>query len=183
MNPLKQKYQDSKQDLMSKLGYDNINEIPKLEKITVNMGIGGLIQKTKSKTPLEALQKDLAVICCQKPILTKARKSVASFHIRHKQDIGLKVTLRRSKMYDFFYKVVSIVLPRIRDFRGFPSKQLDNTGNFTFSIPEQTIFPEIDASKVTIQNGMDIILTVKCKKPSDTIALLKVFDFPLRDIQ
>lgn len=181
MNPLNQEYLSKKQELMSMLGYTNLHEVPKMEKITVNMGVGSLIQKAKSKAPLENLAKELTSICGQKPIITKARKSNASYHIRRGQEIGLKVTLRRKKMYDFLYKLVAVVLPRIRDFRGIPVRQFDNYGNFSFSIPEQSIFPEIDPTKITHQNGMDVTITFRCKKPTDSLSLLKVLKFPLRD--
>lgn len=181
MSLFKDRYIKERSALKEKLGYKNINEVPRLDKIVINMGIGSLIQKSKSKTPLEVLQKDMIAICGQKPLVTKARKSIASFHIRRGQQVGLKVTLRGKRMYDFLYKVVSVVLPRIRDFRGLSGKQFDRYGNYSFSVPDQGIFPEIDPTKISVQNGMDIIITIRNKKPSDSVELLKLFDFPLRD--
>lgn len=183
MSIFKERYIREKDNLKQRLGYRNINEVPRLEKIVINMGVGGLIQKSKSKTPLEVLQKDMAAICGQKPLITKARKSIASFHIRRGQQVGLKVTLRGKRMYDFLYKVVSVVLPRIRDFRGLSCRQFDRFGNYSFSIPDQGIFPEIDPTKITVQNGMDITFTIRNKKPSDSLELLKLFEFPLRDVK
>tara|TARA_Y100001934_G_C12115249_1_gene660470 strand:- start:30 stop:569 length:540 start_codon:yes stop_codon:yes gene_type:complete len=163
--------------LVEEFGYKSLMQVPRLRKITVNMGLG---EALTDKKVLEAAQSDLSLITGQKPILTKARKSVAAFKVREGWAIGAKVTLRRDKMYEFLDRLISVAIPRVRDFRGLPSKSFDGRGNFSIGFKEQIIFPEIDYDKVDAFRGLNVTLTTSAQTDIEAEALLKQFRFPLR---
>ena len=176
MDRLQEKYnKEVVPALMEKFGYKNIMEVPKLEKIVVNMGIGEA--KDNSKI-LEAAVGDLQKIAGQKPILTRAKKSVANFKIRENMPIGCKVTLRKEKMYQFADRLVSVALPRVRDFRGVSAKAFDGRGNYALGIKEQIIFPEIEYDKIDKVRGMDIIFVTTAKTDEEARELLKCLGMP-----
>ena len=152
-------------------------EVPRVSKITLNMGVGEAIGDKKA---LESAVSDLALISGQKPVVTKARKSIAGFKVRQGWPIGAKVTLRRNRMYDFLERLIGIAIPRIRDFRGISPKQFDGRGNFSMGISEQIIFPEIDYEKIDKIRGMDITITTTARNDAEGLALLKAFNFPLK---
>jgi len=164
--------------LMQQFNYKSIMQVPKVEKITLNMGLGETIADKKI---LERAVSDMQVITAQKPIVTYARKSVANFKIREGWPIGCKVTLRRERMYEFFDRLISIAIPRIRDFRGFSSKAFDGKGNYSLGIHEQIIFPEIDYDKIDAVRGMDIAITTTARTDEEARSLLDAFSFPLRN--
>ena len=164
--------------LMKKFGYTNPMEVPKITKITINMGVG---EAATNKKILENAVADLAKITGQKPITTKSRVSVASFKIRDGWPIGCKVTLRRAKMYEFLDRLISISLPRVRDFRGVSGRSFDGRGNFNMGVKEQIIFPEIDFDAVDAVRGMDIAITTTAKTDAEAKALLEAFKFPFRN--
>ena len=164
--------------LMKKFGYTNPMEVPKITKITINMGVG---EAATNKKILENAVADLAKITGQKPITTKSRVSVASFKIRDGWPIGCKVTLRRAKMYEFLDRLISIPLPRVRDFRGVSGRSFDGRGNYNMGVKEQIIFPEIDFDKVDAVRGMDIAITTTAKTDAEAKALLEAFRFPFRN--
>ena len=164
--------------LMKKLGYTNPMEVPKITKITINMGVG---EAATNKKILENAVADLAKITGQKPITTKSRVSVASFKIRDGWPIGCKVTLRRAKMYEFLDRLISISLPRVRDFRGVSGRSFDGRGNYNMGVKEQIIFPEIDFDAVDAIRGMDIAITTTAKNDAEAKALLEAFKFPFRN--
>lgn len=159
-------------------GYKNIHEIPKLEKIVINMGVG---QAALDKKHMDAALKDLTLIAGQKPVATKARKSNASFKIREGMPIGAKVTLRGKRMYEFLDRLVTIALPRVRDFRGINGKAFDGRGNYALGIKDHTIFPEINFDKVEAARGMDIIICTTAKTDEEAKELLRGFDMPFRN--
>lgn len=161
--------------LMEKFGYKNIMEVPKLEKIVINMGVGEA--KDNSKV-LEAALGDLEMIAGQKPIVTKARKSVANFKLRENMAIGCKVTLRKQKMYQFGDKLMNVAMPRIRDFRGISAKSFDGRGNYAMGIKEQLIFPEIEYDKIDKIRGMDIIFVTTAKTDEEARELLRLMGMP-----
>ena len=163
--------------LMEKLGFKTIMQVPKLKKITINMGVG---EASKDKGVLENAVQDLEAIAGQKVVITKARKAVSTFKIREEYPIGCKVTLRGEKMYDFFERLVNLAIPREKDFRGLSVKSFDGRGNYNMGIKEQIIFPEIDYDKVDKLRGMDIAITTSATKDSDAKALLESFNFPFR---
>ncbi|GAA0127315.1 MULTISPECIES: 50S ribosomal protein L5 [Clostridium] len=163
------------QAMMEKFGYKNIMEVPKLEKIVLNMGIGEA--KDNSKV-LESAVADMELITGQKAILTKAKKSVANFKIRENMPIGCKVTLRREKMYEFADKLINVTLPRVRDFRGVPSKSFDGRGNYALGIKEQLIFPEVEYDKIDKVRGMDIIFVTTAKTDEEARELLRFLGMP-----
>jgi len=163
--------------LKEKFGYANTMQVPRLRKITVNMGLGEAVAEKKV---IEKAVGDLAQITGQKPIVTVARKSVASFKIRDGYPIGAKVTLRREHMYEFFDRLISVALPRVRDFRGISPKSFDGRGNFNLGVREQIIFPEIDYDKVDAIRGMDIAITTSAASDEEGKALLEAFGFPFR---
>jgi len=163
--------------LREKFGYANLMQVPRLQKITINMGLG---EAVADKKVLDKAVSELALITGQKPIITKARKSVASFKIRDGYPIGCKVTLRRERMYEFFDRLVNIALPRVRDFRGVPRKSFDGRGNFNLGVNEQIIFPEINFDQVDAMRGMDIAITTSAKNDEQATALLESFGFPFR---
>ncbi|WP_317933039.1 50S ribosomal protein L5 [Halioxenophilus sp. WMMB6] len=163
--------------LQQELGLKNVMEIPKITKITLNMGVG---EAVGDKKILENAVRDLEAITGQKAVVTKARKSIAGFKIRDGWPIGCKVTLRSDRMYEFLERLVSIAIPRIRDFRGINPKQFDGRGNFSMGVTEQIIFPEIDYDKVDKLRGLDICITTTARTDDEGRALLKAFNFPLK---
>ncbi|QBI20462.1 50S ribosomal protein L5 [Egibacter rhizosphaerae] len=176
---LKQRYHDELRDqLQSQLGLDNVMQVPRLEKITVNMGIGEAVQDARA---LEGAMRDLATITGQKPVATTARKSIAGFRVRKGMPIGAKVTLRGDRMWDFFDRLLSVALPRIRDFRGLPARSFDGQGNYTFGVTEQLIFPEIDYDAIDRVRGMDITIVTSATNNEHGRALLVAYGFPFSD--
>ena len=163
--------------LKAELALPNLMMVPKLEKIVLNMGVGEAVGSAKM---LEAAIGDMATIAGQKPVITRAKKSLASFKLREGQAIGCKVTLRGNRMYEFFDRLISLAIPRIRDFRGLPNKSFDGNGNYTFGVTEQLIFPEIDYDKVSATRGMDITIVTTAKTDEAGKALLASFGFPFR---
>ncbi|SHH54564.1 50S ribosomal protein L5 [Clostridium grantii] len=161
--------------LMEKFGYKNIMEVPKLEKIVLNIGLGEA--KDNSKV-MEIAMKDMEIIAGQKPIVTRSKKSVANFKIRENMPIGLKVTLRKAKMYEFADKLMSIALPRVRDFRGVSAKAFDGRGNYALGVKEQLIFPEIEYDKIDKVRGMDIIFVTTAKTDEEARELLRYLGMP-----
>ena len=175
---LKEKYHgEIKQSLQKDLGLENAMAVPKLEKIVINMGLGEATQNVKIMDPLLA---DLASIAGQKPVITKAKKSIAAFKLREGMPIGAMVTLRGDKMYEFLDRLISVALPRVRDFRGVSSKSFDGRGNYTLGLRDQLIFPEIDYDKVDQPRGMDITIVTTASTNAEGRALLDAFGFPFR---
>ena len=164
-------------ELTKQFGYKSVMEVPKITKITLNMGVG---EAVADKKVIQNAVEDMAKIAGQKPIITKARKSIAGFKIRDGWPIGCKVTLRRSRMYDFMDRLISISLPRERDFRGLNPKSFDGRGNYSMGIKEQIIFPEIDYDKIDAIRGMDITFTTNAKTDEEAKALLMAFNLPLK---
>ena len=178
MTTLKEKYnKEIVKSLMDEFKYKSIMEVPKLEKIVVNMGVGEAAHDDKF---MEAAVKDLELITGQKVVVTKAKKSIAGFKIREGQSIGCKVTLRGENMYNFLEKLVRIALPRVRDFRGISKNAFDGKGNYTLGVKEQLIFPEIDYDNVVKVMGMDIVLVTTAKTNEEGLALLSAFGLPFR---
>ena len=178
MNRLEEKYKNEVvPSLMEKHNYKTIMLVPKIEKIVVNMGVGDATSNSKL---LEAAVHDLELISGQKPVITKARKSIAGFKVREGQSIGCKVTLRGEKMYTFLDKLISISLPRVRDFRGLSPKSFDGRGNYTIGIKEQIIFPEINFDEVEKVRGMDVVLVTTAKTNEEAFDLLKELGVPFR---
>jgi large subunit ribosomal protein L5 len=174
----KEKYnKDIVPKLLDELKYKNIMQVPKLKKITVNMGMGSALQNPKE---LEGALNDLSKITGQKPVITKARKSIASFKLRQGNSIGCMVTLRGNRMYEFLDRLLSVAIPRIRDFRGLPSKSFDGRGNYTLGIKEQTIFPEVDYESIISTKGMNITVVTSAKSNKEALLLLEKFGFPFR---
>ncbi|MDD3432295.1 MAG: 50S ribosomal protein L5 [Tepidiphilus sp.] len=165
-------------ELISKFGYKSIMEVPRISKITLNMGVG---EAVADKKVLENAVKDLAAISGQKPVITKARKSIAGFKIREGYPIGCKVTLRGARAYEFLDRLISVALPRVRDFRGVGGKGFDGRGNFNLGVREQIIFPEIEYDKVDALRGMNITITTTAKTDEEAKALLAAFKFPFRN--
>lgn len=164
-------------ELKKQFGYTSVMQVPRIEKITLNMGVG---EAVADKKILENAVADLTAISGQKPLVTKARKSVASFKIRQGYPIGAKVTLRGERMWDFLERLVSIAIPRIRDFRGVSSKSFDGRGNYSMGVREQIIFPEIDYDKVDAVRGLDITITTTARSDDEGRALLAAFNFPFK---
>ena len=176
MTRLREHYKEVVRDALQKeFSYENSMEIPRLEKIVINMGVGDATQDRKK---LEGAAADLADITGQKPIFTKAKKSVAAFKLREGMNIGCKVTLRRDRMFEFLDRLVSVALPRVRDFRGLNKKSFDGRGNFAMGLKEQFVFPEVEYDKVDSVRGMDIIICTTAKSDAEALALLKGFDLP-----
>ena len=163
--------------LMKKFNYKSIMEVPKIDKIVINIGLGDVKENPKS---LENAMKDLAQITGQQPVITKARKSIAAFKLREGVNVGCKVTLRADKMYDFAYKLFNVALPRVRDFRGVSNNSFDGRGNYSMGIKEQLIFPEIDYDKVDKIRGMDIIFATTAKTDEEAKELLKLMGMPFK---
>jgi large subunit ribosomal protein L5 len=164
-------------ELIKEFGYKSIMQVPRIEKITLNMGVG---EAVNDKKVLEHAIADLAAISGQKPLTTKARKSVAGFKIRDGYPIGCKVTLRGERMWEFLERLISIAIPRVRDFRGLNAKSFDGRGNYSMGVREQIIFPEIDYDKVDKVRGMDITITTTAETNEEGRALLAAFNFPFR---
>lgn len=164
--------------LMEQLKFKNVMEVPKITKITLNMGVG---EATIDKKVMERATGDMTVIAGQKPIVTKSRRSVASFKIRDNWPVGCKVTLRRERMYEFLDRLVNIAIPRVRDFRGLNRKSFDGRGNYSLGVQEQIMFPEIDFDKIDAIRGMDITITTTAKNDVEGMALLQAFNFPFKD--
>ena len=175
---LKTKYNNEVKQLMQdKFQYENVMMIPKFEKIVVNMGVGAAASDHKL---LDAAMNDMRIITGQQPCITRAKKSIAGFHVREGQAIGCKVTLRGDRMWEFFDRLTSIAIPRIRDFRGISAKSFDGRGNFSMGVTEQLIFPEIDFDSVDHQRGMDITFVTTANTDEEAKALLDAFGFPFK---
>ncbi|MBL4647537.1 MAG: 50S ribosomal protein L5 [Gammaproteobacteria bacterium] len=166
-------------ELQEKFSYGSVMAVPRVTKITLNMGLG---ESVNDKKIVDAAVSDMVLIAGQKPIVTKARKSIAGFKIRDGWPIGCKVTLRRSRMYEMLDRLITIAIPRIRDFRGFSSRSFDGQGNYSFGIKEQIIFPEIDYDKIDKLRGMDVTITTTARTNEEGLALLVGFGFPFKDI-
>ena len=175
---LRTRYNDEiRAQLKDTLELDNIMLVPKIEKIVLNMGVGDAVGQAKL---LEGALSDMETIAVQKPVITRAKKSLASFKLREGQAIGCKVTLRGDRMYEFLDRLISLAIPRIRDFRGLPPKSFDGNGNYTFGVTEQLMFPEIDYDRVDTTRGMDITIVTTAKTNEEGKALLDAFNFPFR---
>ena len=175
---LRTKYNEEiRLQLKETLELDNIMLVPKIEKIVLNMGVGDAVGQAKL---LEGALSDMETIAGQKPVVTRAKKSLASFKLREGQAIGCKVTLRGDRMYEFLDRLISLAIPRIRDFRGLPPKAFDGNGNYTFGVTEQLMFPEIDYDQVDTTRGMDITIVTTAKTNEEGKALLDAFNFPFR---
>jgi large subunit ribosomal protein L5 len=163
--------------LMAEFGYKNVMEVPVIEKIVINMGVGEATADTKK---VQVAAGDLALISGQKPVVTRARKAIAQFKVRENMPIGAKVTLRKQRMYEFLDRLVTIALPRVRDFRGLNPKSFDGRGNYAMGIKEHLVFPEINYDKAEAVWGMDIIICTSAKSDDEARALLRAFNFPFR---
>ena len=161
--------------LMQEFGYKNPMQVPRLEKIVVNMGVGEAVQDSKKA---EAAAADLTAITGQHPVITKAKRSIATFKLREGMPIGCKVTLRRERMYEFLDRLITVALPRVRDFRGVSARSFDGRGNYALGLKEQLVFPEIDYDRVDAQRGMDVVIVTTAKTDAEAKALLKGFDMP-----
>ena len=179
MTRLNEIYTESiRPELLQQSGYKNILEVPKLQKIVINMGLGEAVQDSKKVASAVA---DLTKIAGQKPVITKASKSVAGFKLREGMPIGCKVTLRRDRMYEFLDRLITIALPRVRDFRGLNPLSFDGFGNYAMGLKEQIVFPEIDYDQIDTIRGMDIIFVTSAKTDDEARELLRKFDFPFTD--
>ncbi len=175
---LKARYNDEvRAALRTTLGLGNVMEVPRFEKIVVNVGVGKAVE---NKGLIDKVVEDLTTICGQKPVVTRAKKSIAGFKVREGNPIGVKVTLRGDNMWEFFDRLVTLAIPRIRDFRGLSPKSFDGRGNYTFGVTEQLIFPEIDYDKVDAPRGMDITIVTTARTDAEGRALLDAFGFPFR---
>ncbi|MGA0531751.1 50S ribosomal protein L5 [Hansschlegelia sp. KR7-227] len=175
---LKRHYDDVvRSKLVEEFGYKNVNAVPTIDKVVVNMGVGEAVADSKKVVNAAG---ELAKIVGQKPVITKARTSIATFKLREGQSVGAKVTLRRARMYDFIDRLVTIALPRVRDFRGLNPKSFDGRGNFALGIKEHIIFPEIEYDKIDQVWGMDVIVCTTAKSDDEARALLRAFNFPFR---
>ncbi|MBD1382751.1 50S ribosomal protein L5 [Metabacillus arenae] len=178
MSRLKEKYsKEMTPALMSKFNYKSVMQVPKVEKIVINMGVGDAVANSKA---LDNAVEELTQIAGQKPVITKAKKSIAGFRLREGMPIGAKVTLRGERMYEFLDKLVSVSLPRVRDFRGISKKSFDGRGNYTLGVKEQLIFPEIDYDKVTKVRGMDIVIVTTANTDEEARELLTQFGMPFQ---
>ncbi|MBZ0215841.1 MAG: 50S ribosomal protein L5 [Fimbriimonadaceae bacterium] len=178
MPRLKRHYNDVvRAKLLEEFGYKNVMEVPVLEKVVLNMGVG---DATQDKKKVESAANDLSLIAGQKSVVTKARKSIATFKLREEMPIGAKVTLRRNQMYEFVDRLITIAMPRIRDFRGLSPKSFDGRGNFALGIKEHIVFPEIDYDKVDTMFGMDVVVCTTAKTDDEARALLRELNFPFR---
>jgi large subunit ribosomal protein L5 len=166
---------DLRHQLMQEFGYTNPMEVPRLERIVINMGVGEAVQDTKK---VQIAANDLMAIAGQKPVITRAKKSIATFKVRDGMPLGCKVTLRRERMYEFLDRLLTIAMPRIRDFRGVSSKSFDGRGNYAMGLKEQLVFPEIDYDKIDAVRGMDIVFVTSANTDKEARALLKGFGFP-----
>ena len=163
--------------LMERFGYKNRHEVPVVTKVVVNMGVGEAVQDQKK---VHAAAGELALITGQKPIITRAKSSIATYKLREGMQIGCKVTLRRARMYEFLDRLVTVALPRVRDFRGISGRSFDGLGNFAMGLKEQLIFPEIDYDKIDEVRGLDVVVVTTAKTDEEAKALLEHFDFPFR---
>jgi large subunit ribosomal protein L5 len=161
--------------LMQEFGYKNPMQVPRLEKVVVNMGVGEAVQDSKKA---EAAAADLTAITGQHPVITKAKRSIATFKLRQGMPIGCKVTLRRARMYEFLDRLINVALPRVRDFRGIPGKSFDGRGNFALGLREQLVFPEIDYDRVDATRGMNVVIVTTARSDAEAKTLLKAFDMP-----
>jgi large subunit ribosomal protein L5 len=178
MNRLKEKFEkEITPALMSKFNYTSVMQVPKLDKIVINMGVGDAVANSKA---LDNAVEELAAITGQKPVVTKAKKSIAGFRLREGMPIGAKVTLRGERMYEFIDKLVSVSLPRVRDFRGISKKSFDGRGNYTLGVKEQLIFPEIDYDKVNKVRGMDIVIVTTANTDEEARELLTGYGMPFQ---
>ena len=178
MSRLKEKYlSEVSTALMSKFEYKSVMQIPKVDKIVINMGVGDAVQNSKA---LDVAVEELTMITGQKPVVTKAKKSIAGFRLREGQAIGAKVTLRGERMYEFLDKLIAVSLPRVRDFRGVSKKAFDGRGNYTLGVKEQLIFPEIDYDKVSKVRGMDIVIVTTANSDEEARELLTQFGMPFQ---
>ena len=173
---MKKQYDDAIVKAMTeKFGYKNRMEVPKIEKIVINMGVG---EATQDKKKVEAAASEMEAIAGQKPVVTKAKKSIAQFKLREGMPIGCKVTLRRERMYEFLDRLITIALPRVRDFRGLNPKSFDGRGNYAMGLKEQIVFPEINYDRIEKVRGMDVIVTTTAKSDDEARELLRLFGFP-----
>ena len=163
--------------LVERFGYKNVNAVPRLQKIILNMGVGKAIENSKR---IQAATKDLSIISGQKPVVTRAKQSIAGFKLRKGMSVGVKVTVRGARMYEFFDRLISVVIPRIRDFRGFSPKAFDGEGNYSLGIVEQLVFPEINVDDVEFMQGLNVTLTIDQSSTEESLALLEMFGFPFR---
>ena len=178
MARLKQFYEETViKQMMEQFKYKSIMEVPRIEKITLNMGVGEAVD---DKKVMDNAVSDMEKIAGQKPVVTKAKKSIAGFKIRDDYPVGCKVTLRKNNMYTFLDRLISIAIPRIRDFRGIPAKSFDGRGNYNMGIKEQIIFPEIEYDKIDVLRGMNITITTSAKTDEEAKGLLSAFSFPFR---
>jgi large subunit ribosomal protein L5 len=178
MARLKDKYmKEIRPDLMKRMNYSNINQVPRLEKIVVNSGVGDAVGDHKK---IESVVDEIMMIAGQRPVIRRAKKSISNFKLRAGMPIGVSVTLRQSRMYEFLDRLVNVAIPRIRDFRGVPSKSFDGRGNYTLGVTEQIIFPEIDYDKVDKIRGMNITIVTTAKTDAEATELLKSFGMPFR---
>jgi large subunit ribosomal protein L5 len=161
--------------LMQEFGYDNPMQLPRLDKIVVNMGVGEAVQDAKK---IDAAVADLTAIAGQRPIVIRAKRSIATFKLRQNMPIGVKVTLRRQRMYEFLDRLITVALPRVRDFRGVSARSFDGRGNYALGLKEQLVFPEIDYDKVDTVRGMDIVIVTTAKTDAEAKALLRGFEMP-----
>lgn len=173
---LKQQYNDEiRQKMLDEFGYKNPMEVPKLEKVVVNMGVGEAVGDSKI---IHTAVEDLSLITGQKPVITKARKSIANFKVREQMPVGAKVTMRRTQMFEFIDRLITIALPRVRDFRGLSPKSFDGNGNYALGIKEHIVFPEINYDKVQQMWGLDVVVCTTAKTDEEARSLLRAFNFP-----
>ena len=176
MTRLQEHYEKSvRPALMKEFGYGNPMQVPRIEKIVINMGVGEAVQDGKK---VDSAVGELTVIAGQKPVVTRAKKSIATFKLRENMPIGCKVTLRRARMYEFLDRLVNIALPRVRDFRGVSPKSFDGRGNYALGLKEQLVFPEVDYDRVDSVRGMDIVIVTTARSDAEAKALLRGFDMP-----
>ena len=169
---------DVRPAMQAEFSYPNVMEMPRIEKVVINMGVGEAVTDSKK---IDAAAREMTLIAGQKPIIIKAKRSVATFKLREGMPVGVKVTLRRERMYEFIDRLVTIALPRVRDFRGLSDKSFDGRGNYALGIKEQIVFPEIDYDTVDEMRGMDIVVVTTAKTDAEARVLLKGFDFPFVD--
>ena len=176
LTKMQQHYVDNvRAQMIEQFGYKNLMQVPKIDKIVINMGVG---EATQDKKKVDKAAEEMALIAGQKPVITKAKKSVATFKLREGMPIGCKVTLRREKMYEFLDRLVTVALPRVRDFRGLNPKSFDGRGNYAMGLKEQIIFPEINYDRIENVRGMDVIITTTANTDDEARALLAAFGFP-----
>jgi large subunit ribosomal protein L5 len=178
MSRLREHYEKTvKPNLMKEFGYENPFQAPRLEKIVINMGVGEAVQDGKR---VDAAVQELSLITGQKPVVTRAKKSIATFKLRQGMPIGAKVTLRKERMYEFLDRLITVALPRVRDFRGVPANSFDGRGNYSLGLKEQIVFPEIDYDRVDQVRGMDVVIVTTARTDDEARALLRGFDMPFQ---